>query len=130
MRRAGKRIFYAGVGVVAMLLGVIGIFLPGVPTVPFILVAMWAFSNSSQRLHKWVGSLPVLQEAQKEIEAFQKDRSISLSAKVISQAMSWASFAVSLIILQNIWASIAIGSIALACTVFMLTMPTRQRDSV
>lgn len=130
MRRAGKRIAYVGIGVIATLLGIIGIFLPGIPTVPFILVAMWAFSNSSQRLHKWVSSMPVLQEAQKEIEAFQKDRRISLYAKVISQAMSWTSFAVSLFILQNIWVSIAIGSMALACTVFMLAMPTRQRDSV
>lgn len=129
MRTAGKRILYAGIGLMASLLGIVGIFLPGIPTVPFILVALWAFSNSSQRLHKWLSKLPILKEAHKEIEAFQKDKSISLYAKVLSQTMSWLSFVVSLVVLKNIWISVAIGCLALACSIFMFAMPTRQRDS-
>lgn len=35
-------------------LGFVGVFVPGLPTVPFLLVALWAFSKSSQRFHDWL----------------------------------------------------------------------------
>lgn len=50
MRRA---LFFA-IGIVATGLGFIGALLPIVPTVPFLLVALWAFSKSSRRFHDWL----------------------------------------------------------------------------
>ncbi len=40
-------------------LGAVGVFVPGLPTVPFMLVALWAFSRSSLRFHNWLYSHPV-----------------------------------------------------------------------
>lgn len=48
------RILWLLVGLVALALGAIGVFLPLLPTTPFILVAAFAFMNSSQRLHDWL----------------------------------------------------------------------------
>ena len=39
---------------VCVLLGIIGIFVPVMPTVPFLIVAGWAASRSSPRLHRWL----------------------------------------------------------------------------
>jgi uncharacterized protein len=41
-----------------VLLGVIGIFVPVMPTVPFLIVAAWAASRSSPRLHDWLINHP------------------------------------------------------------------------
>ena len=41
-------------GCVATALGFIGIFVPGLPTTIFLIIAAWAFANSSTRFHAWL----------------------------------------------------------------------------
>ncbi len=51
MREIGKRV-YLVIGWVSLALGAIGVLLPIMPTVPFLIVAFWAFSQSSPRLSR------------------------------------------------------------------------------
>ena len=48
------RFLYAGLGLFCVALAVIGIVLPLLPTVPFLLLAAFFFANSSDRLHNWI----------------------------------------------------------------------------
>ena len=53
-----KQKVYLALGFTSVALGVIGIVLPVVPTVPFAILAAFFFSKSSPRMHQWVLSLP------------------------------------------------------------------------
>ncbi|QDC07993.1 DUF454 domain-containing protein [Oceanicola sp. D3] len=48
------RMLWAAAGAVSLMLGVIGIVLPLLPTVPFVLLAAFCFARSSEKLHDWL----------------------------------------------------------------------------
>lgn len=110
-------------------LGILGVWLPGLPTTVFILIAMWAFSNSSKRLHRWMMKIPILKSAIKEARRFQREGTVDRRAKFISQACSWISFIGVTIAFQNIAISVAVGLLAASCSVFMYLVPTAPRTN-
>jgi len=74
------------IGVVAVGLGAAGIFLPLLPTTPFLLLAAACFIRSSDRLYQWLitnrwfGSF---------IRNYREHRAIPLRAKVIAVVLLW-----------------------------------------
>ena len=49
-----KKIFLLSLGWICVALAFIGIFVPGIPTTPFLIVALWAFAQSSKKFHSWL----------------------------------------------------------------------------
>lgn len=54
MRALVKRYLLIAAGILSLLLGILGAFLPLLPTVPLILLAGFCFARSSSRLHDWL----------------------------------------------------------------------------
>ncbi|VXC57300.1 YbaN family protein [Massilia sp. 9I] len=79
---------YNVAGVLALLLGILGIFLPLLPTTPFLLLASWCFARGSDRLHRWLLGHRVFGEYLRNFEA---GRGIPLKAKIVATAMLWIS---------------------------------------
>ncbi|MBK1677629.1 hypothetical protein CKO38_13315, partial [Rhodospirillum rubrum] len=77
----GKRIALLALGHVCVALGVIGAFLPVVPTTPFLLLATWAYGQSSPRLRAWLWTHPRYGKA---IRGWHEHGLISRRAKVLS----------------------------------------------
>jgi uncharacterized protein len=53
------RILWMGLGATSLALGALGVVLPLLPTVPFLLLAAFCFARSSERVHDWLISHPV-----------------------------------------------------------------------
>ena len=51
-----KRALYFALAWLFFAIGFIGVFLPVLPTTPFMILALWSFSKSSERFHNWLYS--------------------------------------------------------------------------
>jgi uncharacterized membrane protein YbaN (DUF454 family) len=107
-------------------LGVLGAVLPGLPTVPFMLLALWAFSRSSRRFHDWLYTHrlfgPPLQD-------WQQHRVIPLRAKIFSLTSMVLSMAYMVLFAQMAPWTIAITAAVMAYGAwFILSHPSRPRS--
>lgn len=73
-----KRMLFLLLGCLCLGLGCIGIVLPILPTVPFFLVTVFCFANSSKRLHDWFLSTALYQ---KHLDSFVQKRGMTPSTK-------------------------------------------------
>lgn len=126
MQAAGKKILYALLGLICTGLGILGVWLPGLPTTVFILIALWAFSNSSERLYRWLTHIPLLKQALKEAHRFQREGTIHPRVKLISQGSAWLSFAIVTLLTRSLMLGIILALVALSCSVFMHLTPSAQ----
>ena len=81
MLSRAARLTWLVVGLVALALGAIGIALPLLPTTPFILLAAFAFAQSSEKLHQWLLDHNVFGPL---IDNWQQHGAISRRTKVVS----------------------------------------------
>lgn len=72
------RLFWLLLGLVSLTLGVVGVFLPLLPTTPFLLLAAVGFSRSSPRFHAWLIGHPVFGPP---IRDWEQNRAIGRRAK-------------------------------------------------
>ena len=117
-----SRYIYLGIGWFCVGLGVVGIILPVLPTTPFLLVAVWAFSRSSPALaakirnHKTFGPL---------VRHWQDHGVIPLKAKLLAVLMMTGT-SVYLLWFSNapLWLSIVMNIVMAVVAVFVLTRPS------
>lgn len=71
-------------GLLSFAIGMIGVFLPILPTVPFMILAAYLFSKSSPRLYEWITNLPKIGPA---IHEWNTQRVIRKRSKIIACIM-------------------------------------------
>ena len=79
-----RRALWFTCGAIAMLLGLIGLFLPLLPTVPFLLLAAMCFSRSSRRCERWLLDHPRFGPP---LRNWREHRAVSLGVKRFTTLM-------------------------------------------
>lgn len=113
-------------GVVSLALGVAGIFLPLLPTTPFLLLAAWLFVRSSPQLYDWLMSHPRLGEY---IRNFREERAIPLRVKIVSVSLIWLTigFCIVSVVAEWWWAQVALALLAAAISWHILSYDTLKK---
>lgn len=112
---------WGGAGALALLTGLVGVFLPVLPTTPFVLLAAFCLSRSSSRAEQWLLNHPRFGPM---VRDWRQRRAIPLRAKQLAWVM---------MTLSSVWAWWAMppvlrwlpGLVCLVVGVWMYRLPTR-----
>lgn len=91
MNSRTARYLLIGFGWLCVVIGLIGIVVPGLPTTVFLLAAAWAFSKSSERFQRWLLEHPRLGPP---VHAWRDRGAIPLKAKVLAVLMMSVSLSI------------------------------------
>ncbi|WP_133010431.1 YbaN family protein [Marinomonas flavescens] len=118
-----KRVSFIILGWLSLITGIIGIFLPLLPTTPLVLLAAWCFSKSSVRFHQWlIGHKyfgPIISDWQSSDGIPKRTRNRAI-------IFMWLGMGISMIIVGRFWATISLITIGAAVSTYLLRMPTRS----
>ena len=113
-------------GTISVALGIVGIFVPVLPTTPFLLLAAACYAGSSPAMYRWLltnrwfGSY---------IRNYREGRGLPVKVKVVSVLSLWLTIGYSaLFIVPVLIGKVALLAIGAGVTVHILTRPTYRRE--
>ena len=122
-RRPFRRAALIVCGTLSLALGIVGIFVPLLPTTCFLLIAAWCYARSSSRLYdrlmraKFIG--PYLQR-------YRDERSIPAHVKVASLVMMWITIGYSIYVFPNLLIRAALLLTASGVTWHLYRLPSAK----
>lgn len=124
-KTAWKKTLLTAVGFLALILGLIGIIVPVLPTTPFLLFSAACFIRSSDRLYHWLIHHKVFGEY---IRNYREHKAIPLKTKVFSVVMLWITILFSVIyVVDSMYIQIALIGIAIAVSAHILHFKTLHK---
>lgn len=108
------------VGTVALALGVLGIFVPVLPTTPFLLVAAACYARSSERLYAWLLGQPSLGRILSE---WRRSRSLPPGVKIRALVAVALAFTISIVVIDNMAVRLGLVAVALVLSWFLWRLP-------
>jgi len=120
------KIIYVILGSIFVGLGFLGIFLPLLPTTPFLLLAAACYARSSERFYQWLMNNPLFGTY---IKNYRENKGIPFRGKIISISLLWITILFSIfMITENIILEFLLILIAILVTIHILSFPTLKED--
>lgn len=122
-----RKALFLTLGTICVILGLIGIAFPVLPTTPFLLLAAFFYTRSSDHaLHwlltnRWFGPY---------IRNYREGRGMALKDKIITISFLWITIILSVVfVIESLWVRILIIGIATAVTTHLVRINTYRKDS-
>jgi hypothetical protein len=126
------RILLIAAGTISLALGAIGVFLPVLPTTPFLLLAAACYYRSSKRMHRWLLNNKWFGEY---IRNYKEGKGLPLKTKITALAMLWVTIGVSAVFMLNRFLpeqlvlpmQLIMIAVAIAVSAHILKLPTFKK---
>lgn len=113
------------IGLISLGLGILGIFIPLLPTTPFLLLSAALFMKSSKRLYNWLINHKYLGEY---LQNYLYHKTISTKAKISSLIILWvAIISSSILLIENLIVKIVLLTIAIGVTIHILSFKSYKQ---
>jgi len=113
-------------GSIFVVLGTIGVFVPVLPTTPFLLLAAACYGKGSKRLYNWLTNNRMFG---KYIKNYREGKGIPLPTKIYALTLLWLSIGSSaLFFIDNLWIRVLLLVIAICVTIHLITVKTASKN--
>ena len=114
-------------GTITLILGIVGIFLPILPTTPFLLVSATAYAKSSSRFHHWLLYNKILGSY---IRNYREGLGMPIKVKIITLSFLWLMILIATLMVPILWVQIILIIIALAVSIhIVLIRPKKEYNN-
>ena len=117
------KVLLIGVGFLLLGLGAVGVFIPVLPTTPFVLLAAACFGSASPKMYKWLAETRFFGQF---IENYKNKTGVPMRTKVSALVFLWALMVLSMVLSRKLWVSVLLTAIASAVTAHILMIKTRR----
>lgn len=121
--RKTKEHIMTALGLLCIFLGVLGIFLPILPTTPFILLAAWLFARSSERFHSWIKEHPRFGPI---LALWGEGQGISPAIRNRILFYMWSGMVISMLIVGKWWAVAILCTSGICVTAYICKMTIKS----
>lgn len=116
-----KKYILMAVGCLSLFLGILGIFLPLLPTVPFLLLTAYCFARSSKPLYNWLIHHKTFGSY---IYDYQTYRAIKRKTKIMAICFLWGSLGLSMSLLPDVYICLLLTLLGMGVTFYILSLRT------
>ncbi|MEW5797695.1 MAG: YbaN family protein [Bacteroidota bacterium] len=110
-------------GTVFVGLGILGIFLPLLPTTVFFLMASWCYARSSKRFYEWLHHNKYFGT---HLKNYREGKGISIPSKISTIVILWVGILYSIFATQSLVIGIILLAIAVGVTIHIVVIPTHR----
>jgi len=114
------------IGSTTLVLGLIGVFIPVLPTTPFLLISVGCYANSSEKMHTFLLKSKIYENT---VEKFLKEGGMSLRAKLSITIPVGILLTVLFFLFENPVVKIIIAGLFVAKVITFIKIPTINKDS-
>lgn len=116
-----KKTIYIFLGTLSLVLGVTGIFIPVLPTTPFLLLASVCYLRSSKTMYNWLINNKMLG---KYIYCYMNYKAISKTTKIGAIIFLWLTLSISILLMQSMYIKMFLVLVGIAVTWHVTTIKT------
>lgn len=118
------RWMYIFLGTIFLILGIMGVFLPLLPTTPFLLLTSFFYTRGSERINKWFRSTSFYRDY---VEGFRKGE-LTIKQKIKIIISCYICLAISAIFVDHLYTRIVLGCIAIVQAISMFIIKTKKEN--
>ncbi|UWG97036.1 YbaN family protein [Dehalobacter sp. DCM] len=124
---SAKKVILLMIGSLSLIIGVIGIILPVMPTTPFLLLSAFCYMRSSEKLYGFLINHPLFG---KYIDSYMTYRAVPKTAKISALIFLWLSMSISIFFISILHVRIILGIVGIAVSIHLILLKTMDQVEI
>lgn len=120
-----KKYILIFIGSISLTLGIVGVFIPILPTTPFLLLSSFCYVRSSERLYNWLINHKIFGEY---IYNYMTYRAVKRSTKIGALIFLWLSLILSMLAVSNFHLRILLFIVGVGVSIHLCTLKTLSNN--